>query len=145
MGLTHRQPLITQATIGQVASLGFDFIKTAPSQDSFVIPAAHPTLYLQGILFVGDYNKKGEIFLPFLSMIQRTPKKIVFIDDKRKNVEELEQALSKYGIEYVGVHYTAIEHAESVYSRELAEYQYKFLDKIMSNEAASLLMEKGLE
>lgn len=145
MGLTHRQPSVAQSTVRQVASLGFDFVKTAPSKDSFVVPATSPTLYLQGILFVSDYNKKGDVFLPFLSMIKQSPKKVVFIDDKRKNVEELEQALSKCGIEYVGVYYTAIEHAEPVYSREVAEFQYKFLDKIMSNEAATVLMEHGLE
>lgn len=145
MGLTHRQPSVAQATVRQVASLGFDFITTAPSKDSFVVPAASPTLYLQGVLFVSDYNKKGDVFMPFLSMINKSPKKVVFIDDKRKNVEELEQTLSKYGIEYVGIYYTAIEHAKPVYSRDLAEYQYKFLDKIISNEAANLLMQHGLE
>lgn len=145
MGLTHRQPSVAQSTVRQVASLGFDFITTAPSKDSFVVPADSPTLYLQGILFVSDYNKKGDVFMPFLSKINKSPKKVVFIDDKRKNVEELEQTLAKYKIEYVGIYYTAIEHAKPVYSRELAEYQYKFLDKIMSNEAASLLMQHGLE
>jgi hypothetical protein len=145
MGLTHRQPSVAQSTVRQVASLGFDFITSAPSKDSFVVPATSPTLYLQGILFVSDYNKKGDAFMPFLSIINKSPKKVVFIDDKRKNVEELEQTLAKYGIEYVGIYYTAIEHAKPVYSRDLAEYQYKFLDKIMSNEAANLLIQHGLE
>lgn len=144
MGLTHRQPSVADSTARQVGSLGFDFLKTAPSKESFVIPAKTPTLYFQGILFVGDYNKKIDIFEPFLSMIQKSPKKIVFIDDKRKNVEELEN-LTRYGIEYIGVHYTAIEHSKPVYIREIAEFQYKFLDQIMSNEAALLLMENGLE
>lgn len=65
MGLTHRQPSVANSTIQLVTSLGFDFTKTAPSKDSFTIPATTPTLYLQGILFVGDYNKKGDVFLPF--------------------------------------------------------------------------------
>lgn len=144
MGLTHRQPSVADSTVRQVRSLGFDFLATAPFEGSFTIPAKTPTLYDQGILFVGDYNKKIDIFEPFLSMIKKTPKKIVFIDDKRKNVEELE-ALTKYGIDYIGVHYTAIEDAKPVYVREIAEFQYKFLDQIMSNEEALILMENGLE
>lgn len=144
MGLTHRQPSVADSTVHQVGSLGFDFLTTAPSKESFVIPAKTPTLYFQGILFVSDYNKKIDIFEPFLSIINKDPKKIVFIDDKRKNVEELE-AMTKYGIDYIGVHYTAIEDVKPVYVREVAEFQYKFLDKIMSNEAALLLMENGLE
>lgn len=144
MGLTHRQPSVADSTIKQVNSLGFDFLPTAPSKESFVVPAKSPTLYLQGILFVSDYNKKIDVFEPFLNIIKKIPKKIVFIDDKRKNVEELEN-LTKYGIEYIGVHYTAIEKATPIYNREIAEFQYKFLDQIMSNEAAALLMENGLE
>lgn len=144
MGLTHRQPSVADSTARQVSSLGFDFLTTAPSKDSFVVPAKTPTLYFQGILFVGDYNKKIDIFEPFLSLIKKNPKKIVFIDDKRKNVEELE-GLTKCGIEYIGVHYTAIEDSKPVYFPDVAEFQYKFLDQILSNEAALLLMEKGLE
>ncbi len=145
MGLTLRQPSIAKSTLDQVASLGFDFAKTAPSKDSFPISATHPSLYLQGILFVSDYNKKSDLFLSFLSLIQKRPKKVILIDDKRKNVEELEQVLPKIGIDYIGIHYTAINHAAPVYSRDLAKYQYKFLSKIMSNEAATLLMQHGLE
>lgn len=59
-------------------------------------------------------------------------------------MDELE-ALTKQGIEYVGVHYTAIENAEPVYCREIAEFQYKFFDQILSNEAALLLIESGLK
>lgn len=144
MGLTHRQPFVADSTLQQVYSLGFDFLKTAPSKETFCIPAQTPTLYSQGILFVGDYNKKNEIFEPFLSLIGKTPKKIVFIDDKRKNVEELER-LTNYGIEYIGVHYTAIDHASTVYVKEIAEFQYKILNQIISNEAALILMEHGIE
>jgi len=145
MGLTHRQPAVAEATIRQIASLGFDFLKTAPHKDSLVIPAKGPTLYVKGVLFVNDCHEKGDVFIPFLSMINQVPQKIVFVDDKRKNVEELEQTTSKHDIEYVGVYYTAIERVTPVYSRKIAEFQHKFLDKIMSNEAATLLLENGVE
>jgi hypothetical protein len=144
MGLTHRQPSVADSTLHQVSSLGFDFLITAPSKEIFSAPSKTPTLYTHGILFVGDYNKKIEIFEPFLAIINKIPKKVVFIDDKRKNVDELEN-LSKHGIEYIGVHYTAIEHVKPVYNREIAEFQYKCLDQILSNEAALTLMEKGLD
>lgn len=144
MGLTHRQPSVADSTAKLVGSLEFDFLITAPCKDSFAIPSKNSSFYFQGILFVSDYNKKLEVFERFLSIIKQKPKKIVFIDDKRSNVEELE-VLSRYGIEYIGVHYTAIENAMPIYFREIAEFQYKFLDQMMSNEAALLLMENGLE
>lgn len=145
MGLTHRQPFVAESTVRQVKSLGLDFKRSAPAVGTIACCSVTPIQYLEGILFVGDYNKKGDIFLPFLSAAGSKPGKIVFIDDKRKNVDELENALQNSGIEYVGIHYTAIDSGPKVYSREIAEFQLRFLDRIMSNEAAVLLMEAGLE
>ena len=34
MGLTHRQPSVADSTVQQVRSLGFDFLKTAPSKET---------------------------------------------------------------------------------------------------------------
>lgn len=93
---------------------------------------------------MGDYDKKIDLFKKFLVEIQQKPKKIVFIDDKRKNLEEFE-AIATQEIDFTGVHYTAIKHVKPVYDRKLAQFQNKFLDQILSNEAASMLMERGLE
>lgn len=144
MGITHRQPSVADSTLKQISSLGFDFLTTAPSKETFSIPSKTPTLYTQGVLFVGDYNRKIDILLLFLAQLKQQPKKIVFIDDKKKNVEELE-VLTKNGIEYIGVHYTAIEYVKPVYNQEIADFQSKFLKQIMSNEAAQMLMKHNLE
>lgn len=144
MGLTHRQPIVADSTIGQIHSLNFDFVTTAPSKESFQVIKRTPTLYFEGVLFVGDYNKKIDIFQHFLVLLDKRPKKVVFLDDKRKNVDELIE-LEKSGIQYTGVHYTAINHDEPIYVPEIAAFQYQFLEKILSNEAALLLMENGLE
>jgi len=125
MGFTHRQPVIADSTIRQVNSLNIDFTLTAPSEEVFSLEAKNPTLYQNGILFVGDFNKKGEIFSKFLNHIDDAPNKIVFIDDKLKNVEEVESVADRLGIPYTGVHYTAIDHAAPIYSREIAEEQYR--------------------
>lgn len=142
MGLTQRQPSIAEDTVRQVWSLGFDFLTTAPFQQNFIMQGkGGPARYLQGILFVSDYNTKIDVFLSFLNKIGKAPKKVVFIDDKRKNVDELE-GLANYGIEYTGVHYTAIDHAKPVYDRKIAQFQRKFLNQILSNEGALLLMQR---
>ncbi|MBA3958478.1 MAG: DUF2608 domain-containing protein [Parachlamydiaceae bacterium] len=144
MGLTHRQLSVAESTSRQVASLGFNFLETAPTQESFKIPANQPALYVNGILFVGDYNKKIDIFKLFLEKINKHPTKIVFIDDKRKNVDELE-VLTKEGIVYTGIHYTAIDHVKPTYIREVAECQSKYFNQILSNEAAQLLIQHELD
>lgn len=58
-----------------------------------------------------------------------------------KNVLDLGDTLKQMGIGYTGIHYTAIHNSSPVYSRELADFQYQFLNRIMSNEEATLLME----
>lgn len=145
MGLTLRQPAIAKSTIRQVNSLGFDFLKTAPSLDNFEVPAATPTLYEGGILFTGDFNDKADIFLPFLEIVGKRPPHIVFIDDKLANVVEFEKKIAHLGIPYVGIYYTANLHVPNNYKREIADLQFKFLDQMMSNEAAELLAEYQLE
>lgn len=136
MGLTHRQPSCAKSTFRQVNSLKFDFIKTAPDKTDFILPANDPILYSHGILFVGDYNKKGNIFQKFLAKIKQKPQKIVFIDDSRKNVEELE-TLFAHDLTCLGVHYTAIAHKKSVFDRKTAAEQYELLKKtkIKPNQA----------
>lgn len=143
MGLTHRQHTVSHATLRQIQSLNFDFTVTAPSKETFSILAKHPALYSEGVLFVSDYNKKGEVFIPFLSLINQKPKRIVFLDDKLKNVEDLENSLADTGIEYLGVFYTAIYQTEPIYSRELAQIQLKLLNQIMSNESIISLIQNG--
>lgn len=145
MGLTHRQPSIADSTIRQLQSLGLSLCLTAPVKHTFEVPSATPTLYTEGVLFTGEYNKKGEIFVRFLSMIGKKPKKIVFVDDKKGHVDDVGAALEAEGIEYIGVHYRAIEHAEKVYDPKIAEFQKKFLNQIMSNEAARLLIEHEID
>lgn len=144
MGLTHRQPSLVDSTLRQLRSLDWTFEPTAPFKDSLVVPSATPTKYQEGVLFTGEYNKKGEIFVRFLSMIGKQPRKILFVDDKRSHVEDVEKAVTAQGIDYLGVHYRATEHVSKVYDPVIAEFQKKFLTQIMSNEAAMLLVEHGI-
>lgn len=125
VGLTNRHPSVAEATFRQVASLGVDFSKTAPfSQEPLTFSSELPSLYSKGIIFVGD-NKKKKIFNSFLTEINRKPNRVLFIDDKKENVEELE-ALAGEGIQYHGIYYTAIQHAKPVYIREIANFQDHF-------------------
>lgn len=140
MGLTHRQPSVTESTVKQIASLGLDFTLTAPSKEIFSLPASTPTLYQQGVLFVGDYEKKGQIILSFFDRIGKRPQQVLFFDDKKANVEELDNTLAQWGIDVLGVHYRAIEKTPKIFHLELAEIQEKYFDQgILSNEAALLL------
>jgi FMN phosphatase YigB (HAD superfamily) len=141
MGLTHRLPSVAKASIKQVASLGIDFSNSSAWHEEFSPKASYPTLYSQGIIFVNDNNCKGEVFSSFLDHVQLKPRNVLFIDDKLENVEAVEKVLQEMDINYTGIHYTAYKESPPVYFRELADFQYQFLDSILSNEEASLLMQ----
>ena len=140
MGLTHRLPSVAKASICQVKTLGIDFSKTAVWHGEFSPEAAFPTLFSNGIIFVNDNNNKGDVLASFLSHIQQKPEKVLFIDDKRANVEEVGNVLNALEVEYTGIHYTAFQKSPPVYFRKLADFQYQFLDRILSNEEATLLI-----
>ncbi len=116
MGFTQRPPEIAESTAEQVLSLGINFLSTAPSQETFFLPFRHSALYSNGILFASDYNTKGEVLSPFFKRINKIPAKVVMIDDKRKNLEDIEAVLAELKVEYLGIHYTAIQHVKSNYT-----------------------------
>jgi hypothetical protein len=74
-GLTHRQPSLADSTIRQLSSLDWSFHPSARAKNTFVIPSSTPKIYTEGVLFTGEYNKNGKIFIRFLSMIDQKPKK----------------------------------------------------------------------
>lgn len=144
--LTHRQPQISNATLRQVASIGLDFTRTAPSKDTFTLSLPkEPIYYHNGILYANDFNPKGETLLAFIKKIGKKPAKVVFVDDSMSNVKDMDATLNKEGIPNYCVHYTAKKFVPPVFFPDIAAFQEKFLYRIMSNDAALLLMRNKLE
>jgi len=141
MGLTHRQPCAEMVTTKQVESLGISFSNSAVWDKEFCPKAIFEALYSEGIIFVHDGNSKGDVFKSFVGHIGKMPKKVLFIDDKLKNVTELKKVMDEMNIHYSGIHYIALTKKDPVYSRELADIQGEFFDRILTNEEAHLFIE----
>lgn len=148
MALTHRLPSVIDTTLRQLESIDIDFQKTAPaSQSEMLIPPLSdperkgPSRYRQGVLFVGLNQDKGDVLTQFLKIVNLTPKKIIFIDDSKGNVEHVEKTLQKTSIEQINIHYTAVKEKSTVYSPMIAAFQYKHFEKILTNEQAKDLMD----
>jgi hypothetical protein len=60
--------------------------------------------YSSGVLCCGDIPK-GRCLAAFMAYANVHPKKIVFIDDKRENLEDVMDMTRSKGIEFVGVEY----------------------------------------
>lgn len=70
----------------------------------------HYPVFLNGILYAngekGKY-KKGAVLVEFLKEIAVSPKVLIFIDDKKKNIDNVEEHLKNHfpGIKFVGINY----------------------------------------
>lgn len=85
-----------------------------------------PMFYSGVLCSNGDYQRqteasaKGKVLCEFLKKVNWTPTKIVFIDDKRYHLEEMEQTLHEFDphITYQGLHYIG---AQSILSPQVDE------------------------
>jgi hypothetical protein len=166
VGLTHRQPSVSQSTKKQLASIGFAF----GSHGSHLVDLEiccdlklpeQIARFEEGVLYVNDRNSKGDALVLFLDVHAEHIKnggkainKVVFVDDVFKNVRDVGQKLAAHGhrhgiTEYVGVHYRAAEnHEDRVYNYEWAKVQWEVLEKehrlISNDEAQRILAERGV-
>lgn len=115
MGVTHRESFLVDRTLELLRGLELDFGRTAPVEKAFEFQAVERVVYDHGILFVHTFNDKGEVFLLFLDKIGKRPEKMLFVDDKKKNVEQMVRMGVSAHIPIIGVHYTAIEHGPKIY------------------------------
>jgi hypothetical protein len=103
IGLTARSIDLAYRTIEQLAHIGIDFGK---DHQECPIPygTGKPALYMDGIIFSGNYSK-GEVVASWLKETNYKPKKIIFIDDKLKNLVAVEEALHKRDFPFYGLRY----------------------------------------
>ena len=94
-------------------------IKTSPDNAAFI----------DGVLFSGGFKKEA-VLTEFLKYLKQKPKKILYIDDIKKNVESIKKVALKLNMEYIGIVYTSVE--DSKFDKKCAEAMEKaklYLDK----------------
>lgn len=104
--------------------------------------AANP-VYKDGILFVDQTGEKGPVLDAFLKYAKIKPKKIIFIDDKSKNLVSVEEFAKQHNIEFLGIEYTKTSEDKEMLNQNIAELQFQVLEKekkwISDDEAEKLL------
>jgi hypothetical protein len=107
--------------IDRLKALGIDFAQTAPYLERIVfeeLPSyrGYHSIYEDGMLFVnGTSCSKGRALIAFLNKTRFSPKKIVFIDDRREHVKSVEESLKRFDpkINYVGIHFIGAREYDS--------------------------------
>lgn len=137
MALTNRYTEMAYSTHRNLRSVGIDFAKNPPfPEDCPIDKADSPSKYIEGIIFNGLINIKGNTLAAFLKQIGYTPKKIIYIEDKAKHLAQVEQSIAALGIPFIGVHFGALELQRESYRADLAEIQVKFHQDILDDLSA---------
>lgn len=103
LGLTATHPPISEATLKQLAYIGINFTFAAPERPKLAVQP--PVPWEGGVLFLTDFNRKGEIFRRLLEYTHIHPKKIILIDNTREHLIKIEEEVAELSIPFAGFHY----------------------------------------
>lgn len=90
--------------VNQLKSLGLQF--PWPHTSSRLDWTAERAGHLGGVFFSGDIPK-GKALIKFLEHFKWRPNKVIFVDDREKNIESVQAACLEAGIPYNGFLYKA--------------------------------------
>lgn len=67
-------------------------------------------VFSKGVILT-NYSPKGDALMAFLRYANIKPKKIIFIDDQRRNLKSVEAEARKNNIQFLGIEYAAVKDA----------------------------------
>jgi hypothetical protein len=121
--------------IGELEGFGYTFkdswgtlelksFESLKSKDAKRFP-----VFKSGVLFTCNLPK-GAVLNAFLQYAGLSPKKIIFIDDKRKHLESVEAFSRDADILFMGFQYTAVADRPKIpLDKKWARYQFEVLEK----------------
>lgn len=142
MGLTARYTEMAYPTIGALRSIFIDFSTNSIASNDFTPRTPSPSKYIDGVVFAGLQNDKAEVLVQFLEQNTVEFNKIVFIDDKKKNVEGMVKAAQALNKSYIGVWYRAIENIDVPYNSDVAKIQQMLFGKVVPDAIVQKLVDK---
>jgi hypothetical protein len=116
MMLTSRNPLYRGGTLRTLREHGFALpaqLGGSPEGRSWQFrkapdAAPAPVAYDQGI-FMTTGQDKGLVLLDLLQRLGLRYQRVVLVDDGRRNIDNMQAALARAGIDYLGLHYTRVD------------------------------------
>jgi FMN phosphatase YigB (HAD superfamily) len=141
IGLTKREPRMSERTLKQLAPLHIDFSRTAKIKEELVFDELQGTTLKQGIIFVGPGIEKGPALMAYLKQLNKQPKKIVVIDDKMSHIQNIANVLEPLEITFIGIRYGGADEKVRAFNPKIADLQWEHFQKILSDEQALLLLQ----
>lgn len=139
IALTTRSKTVAEVTKKQLYDAGIDLRQTAPlKENTLIMHDGKEMVYQEGILFT-DNGHKGKALWTYLQHAQHEPKKIVFINDKYSHLLPVKEIAQLYGLDFVGLRYSGADARVRNFRKEIADIQYEFYGKILTDEAAEAI------
>ncbi len=123
IALTSRQSSSAERTVEQLLSLRIDFTPLLEGV-CHCQGLDEPFLCDRGITFCGA-NNKGQVLMNVLAFQSYRPERIIFVDDKLKNLRAVKALVEGLGYEFVGIRYSRLD--EKVASFSFAPYKEQLL------------------
>jgi hypothetical protein len=112
IALTSRSLPLKERTVDQLMRLGITFSNMIEHDETGV--HGLEARYAHGIIFCGSENK-GNVLITFLKQHGHAPKKIIFVDDKHKYLDAVQEHASQHGIDFFGIRYSGCDHKVKSY------------------------------
>ena len=109
IAMTARTPSIADVTMDQLKSIDVNFADSTISNVGS-IRLLHDScvgelLFIDGVLFVGEKNSKGDSLMLLLKALNYNPGNVVFVDDRLRHLKAVEKQLMSRNIPFKGYRY----------------------------------------
>ncbi len=143
IGLSCKDPDIAYPMLGHLRSLDIDFLKHPPLNCHLAIRADHPAKFVDGVLFTGVYNHPGYVVANFLESV-RDCFRLVVVSNSLPRLQRIYQGVTcggeRNGLSFVGIRLGLADQQIATLDPKICEVQLKYFNKIISNEAAEVLL-----
>lgn len=135
IALTARPDALKDVTAGQLSSLRVHIEQYEGYDNPDVV-------YSEGIIFSAGKNK-GVILKDFLERLNIQPARLFFVDDKEKNVNNMDAEFAKTQIVNINFRYAAADPRVFAFNPNIAEFQWEHFLKtgeLISDEEAEEIL-----
>lgn len=139
IGLTTRSTELVYRTVQQLKTLDIDLNKNPLINKELQVSTDFSLFYVEGILCT-QVRHKGDALKKLCDHLAYLPKKVIFVNDKLKYVEQLEETFAPLGIPYIGFRYGGCDEQCMVYNPQVAKVQHHYFNNILSNEDAAVIL-----
>jgi phosphoglycolate phosphatase-like HAD superfamily hydrolase len=144
MCLTTQGLALATRTQHQLLEHQIDISKCCPfAKDVYYTNNNHGLLFRNGILFTSGTHK-GQALFGLLKTLNLTPQRILFVNDKRSHLLNVEETAKEKNIPFIGLRYGYSDERKAAYSEAIADYEWKHstFSHLLSDKEAKNLLEK---